>query len=467
MLTQLRSSGTDGSPSVPEHHTFAKRARNGLARAGIIAGIAVGLVGGGAVFLSANDRTEAPTPPPVGVAAPAAGIANQSGVTGTIAALQSRLRDVPKDWNALAALGSAYVEQARISGDPSYYPKAQQSLESSLALNTTKNFAALFGLSALAAARHDFSAALDYADRGLAINGANALLHGARTDALVELGRYDDAQVAVQTMADLRPDLPAYVRASYLRELNGDTANALLFMQEAERNAGNPAEFSFVVYHQGQLKEDSGRIDEAEADYKRAQQHDAASVPAREGLARIAAARGRTADAIAGFEQLSVERPLPVYAAALAELYTLTGRPAEASKQLDLLGVLGKLAAANGVNSDLEVSLYSVDNGVGIPQAVAALRAEWTRRKSIHVADALAWALYADGKHAEAKTYADQALRLGTKSASFHYHRGMISAALGKKAEAKRDLETALRINPHFSARHVAQARKTLAELGS
>lgn len=468
MLTQLRSSGTDGSPSVPEHHTFARRAGQGIARAGIVAGLAVALVGGGGMFLAARDSEQPRTAAPV-TAAPAVvpGTADEAGLTGVIRSLQARLRDVPADWQSLAGLGAVYVEQARVSGDPSYYPKAEQALQRSLALNAKNNYHALSGLSILAAARHDFTAALDWADQGLAINGANATLHGARTDALVELGRFAEAQVAVQTMADLRPDLPALVRASYLRELHGDTATALQFMQDAERDANSPLELAFTRYHQGELKESAGRIDEAEADYTRARQADPRSLPAREGLARIAAARGRTSEAIAAFEALANERPLPAYAAALTELYILTGRPDDAARQRELLTLQGKLAAANGVNTDLELALYSADTGVGVPQAVASLRVEWSRRKSIHVADALAWALYADGKLAEAKTYADEALRIGTKSASFHFHRGMIEAALGDTASARRDLEAALRINPYFSLRRAAEARATLAGLSA
>jgi hypothetical protein len=47
-----------------------------------------------------------------------------------------------------------------------------------------------------------------------------------------------------------------------------------------------------------------------------------------------------------------------------------------------------------------------------------------------------------------------------------HYHRGMILADLGRRADARAELETALRLNPHFSARHAPVAHATLASLG-
>jgi lipoprotein NlpI len=42
-------------------------------------------------------------------------------------------------------------------------------------------------------------------------------------------------------------------------------------------------------------------------------------------------------------------------------------------------------------------------------------------------------------------------MRLGTRSALFAFHRGMIERALGMRAAARSDLRRALSINPHFS----------------
>ena len=47
--------------------------------------------------------------------------------------LQDRVRTQPKDAPSWAALGSAYVESARITADPGYYPKAEGAFGKSLA----------------------------------------------------------------------------------------------------------------------------------------------------------------------------------------------------------------------------------------------------------------------------------------------------------------------------------------------
>src|SRR5438093_5153232 len=117
---------------------------------------------------------------------PAIDAGSRSAQDRGIDALQTRLRDEPGDWRAWAALGSAYVQQARISGDPTYYPKAEQSLRRALSLDSAADFEAMAGMGALAAARHDFAAALAWGNRARAVNPYSATVYGVIGDALVE-----------------------------------------------------------------------------------------------------------------------------------------------------------------------------------------------------------------------------------------------------------------------------------------
>ena len=82
------------------------------------------------------------------------------------------------------------------------------------------------------------------------------------------------------------------------------------------------------------------------------------------------------------------------------------------------------------------------------------------------MADAYAWALYANGRDAEAARYARKAMALGYRNALFAFHAGMIQLDLGNRAEARRLLSEAVRINPHFSIQYAPVARTTLATLG-
>jgi hypothetical protein len=57
------------------------------------------------------------------------------------------------------------------------------------------------------------------------------------------------------------------------------------------------------------------------------------------------------------------------------------------------------------------------------------------------------------------------ALALGTRDASLFYHAGMIEAVLGRSADARRYLETALTINPHWHPSQPAEAKQVLGRL--
>ncbi len=114
---------------------------------------------------------------------------------------------------------------------------------------------------------------------------------------------------------------------------------------------------------------------------------------------------------------------------------------------------------------DLELALFDADHGRAGP-ALRAARIEWGLRHSIHVADAYAWALHAAGYDAQAVGYERRALALGTRSALFRYHLGMIELSLGRRAAGIRDLRAGLAINPHFSILGVPAARSSLARAG-
>ncbi|HUK63751.1 MAG TPA: hypothetical protein VLV15_10460, partial [Dongiaceae bacterium] len=88
------------------------------------------------------------------------------------------------------------------------------------------------------------------------------------------------------------------------------------------------------------------------------------------------------------------------------------------------------------------------------------------RRHSILVADAYAWALYANGRYVKAATMSRFAMSLGTRNALIFFHAGMIDLRLGRRDGARSLLARAIATNPHFSILHAPVAARTLATLG-
>jgi tetratricopeptide (TPR) repeat protein len=386
-------------------------------------------------------------------------------LAGRVARAQQRLRDVPGDWGGWAALGAAYLEQARVTADAALYPRAEQAADESLRLRRDGNGDALVVLGALANARHDFAGARDRARAALRIDPADADAYGVLADALTQLGDATGATGAVQRMLDTRPGLAAYARASYDLELRGRIADAAGLMRRALDDAADPHDAAFCRTQLGDLAFGRGDLRAASDEYASALTADPASIAARRGRARVRAAGGDVPGALADYAELTARLPGPSSLIEYAELLNVAGRPTRADEQLALAAAAQQLFTSNGGRDDLATAALALAEGRPA-DAVTAARAEWARRHHPDVADTLAWSLHAAGRDAEALTYAKRAVSGGAHPATYAYHLGMINLSLGNRSAARGELTRALATNPYFSPVDGPNARRALAALG-
>ena len=405
-------------------------------------------------------RPQATTPDPTVPAAQAV-----DPLAARVERAQQHLRDVPGDWGGWAALGATYIEQARVTADPALYPKAEQAARKSLRLRRDGNGDALVVLGALANARHDFATARDQARAALRVDPADADAYGVLADALTQLGDAKGATGAVQSMLDTRPGLAAYARASYDLELRGRIADAAGLMKRALDDAVDPHDLAFCRTQLGELAFGRGDLRSAGDEYAAALAADPASIAAQRGRARVRAAQGDLAGALAGYADLTTRLPGPSYLLEYAELLDVAGRPAQAGEQLALASAAQRLFTASGGRDGLATAGIALASGRS-GDAVGAARAEWARRHHPDVADTLAWSLHAAGRDAEALTYAKQAISGGAHPATYAYHLGVIYLALGRTDAARTELARALDTNPYFSPADAPNARRALAALG-
>lgn len=435
-----------------------------FARPLAVLGLAVALLLGAGVAVGAS--SDDPPPPSRRAASVDAAAAAPGGDLDAVArSLQDRLRRVPGDWQAWASLGSLYVQQAAATADPSFYDKAAGAFARSLEERPEGNDLAVVGQAALAASRHDFAEARDLAQRAIDINAFSSSAYGVLTDALVELGDYPASYASVRKMLDLRPGVPSYARVSYSFELQGDLEGAKGALEEVLRLASNPQDAAFAHRYLGELAFGQGDLDEAERQFGAGLSRAPTYAPLTAGRARVAAARGDVEAALRDWTDVVQRLPEPGYLTELGDLYTSLGRTQEAADQYAVVRATEQLFTAAGSDLDLEQSLFAADHGDPAGALRSAERA-WQKRRDVGTADAYAWALQANGRSVEALDLAKQAQRLGTRSALFAYHRGIIEMSLGDLPAARQSLSSAMEINPYFSPLHAPRAQAALDQLG-
>jgi tetratricopeptide (TPR) repeat protein len=382
-----------------------------------------------------------------------------------VTAFIDRLAARPDDIAALLGLGAAATQLARETADPTDYARAEEAFSRARALDPT-NPDALIGLGMVAAAKHDFDGALTLGQAALQVAPRSARAWGVIADALTELGRDDEAKAAVQAMVDARPDLGSYARVSYQRELHGDLDGAIAAMTSAI-TAGGPAteNTAYLRVVLGNLWFLAGDLERAAEAYEGALERSPGYASAVAGAARVSAARGDLDAAIDGWSAAAASVPLPELLTGLGEAQEAAGRTKDAEATYQLVRDIHALFAANGVAVDLELAVFEAGHG-DPAHAVELARAAYAATPTVKAADALAWALYHAGELGEARAKAEEALRLGSLEPSYAYHAGMIAAAQGDVAAARRWLTRSLERNPAWSPLHAPRAAAALAELG-
>jgi tetratricopeptide (TPR) repeat protein len=301
---------------------------------------------------------------------------------------------------------------------------------------------------------HDFGGAAREARRAIALEPRDSYAYGVLGDTLLETGHYESAANTYAQMAAIKTDLYSYSRRSGLETIRGDNSAAAADLKRAIADgirSGEPAEA--IAWAQTRLAEDYfllGRLDQASAQGEAALRTCPGYYRALASLGQVRAAQGKLDQAASLYRGAIAVIPLPEYAAALSDVYAKMGRQQEAQRQRELVEFIARLNALNRVLYNRVLVDYYADHDLEHRHAIDLAAREFEVRQDIYGHDALAWALYRDGKAAEALPHMTAALRFGTTDARLYFHAGMIYAALGRKDEARASLARALAINPHF-----------------
>ena len=239
-----------------------------------------------------NRAPASPTTASAGASGLASGPAPQT-TEALVRDLQEAVAAEPGDAQLYAELGDAYYQRARETGDPAYYTRSEDAIDTALELDPG-NPEATVGAGTLALARHDFAAALRWGHRAVRTAPYEADTYGLLGDAQVELGRYDDAARSLDRMVGLKPNLASYSRISYYRELHGDLDGALEAMRLAvSAGGGAPENVAYVQTLLGNLDFQRGEIGAARLEHWHRLRRELAYLVRKQDELAAAEAKGR------------------------------------------------------------------------------------------------------------------------------------------------------------------------------
>jgi tetratricopeptide (TPR) repeat protein len=383
----------------------------------------------------------------------------------SISAAREALKNNADNAEAYAALAVALARRARETSDTRYYTEAEAAAKRSLEI-APANLAGERALVWVLLGKHEFAQALQGAQ---ALNDRipdDVLTYGFLADANVELGNYAAAEDAVQWMLDLRSgNVPGLTRAAHLRELFGDVEGALELMTMAyQRTVPSEVEDrAWVLTHVAHLELMRGRIDLAEPLLDQALLLFPDYHYALANLARVRLAQDRAQDAVELLARRHRNAPHPENLYALGEAQLRAGHPDEARAAFAEFEEKARKEMPNWDNANRDLIFYLVDHAQRPAAALQVAKLESARRRDVFTLEALAWALHANGRHAEARRTIEEALAVGIREPAMLYRAAAIAEGAGDLRAAQAYAAQSLRLGPHNEL--AAPARELLARL--
>jgi tetratricopeptide (TPR) repeat protein len=288
-----------------------------------------------------------------------------------------------------------------------------------------------------------------------------------RGDALVEIGSYREAEAALDDLQVKLPDEPSVLaRLAHLAELKGKHGQALQFLERAAAKEvveeGNGETAAWYHTRIGSLLFRTGKLDEAATAFETALRLYEGYYIALDGLADVRAAQGREGEAIGLLERAVASVPQPASLFALADLYTNSGRVADARRVSQRAESIAQRPGSYQAAYRRELAMFYAAGDRELKSALDLARQDLEIRRDIHGYDTLAWALYKNKRFDQAAEAMMKALVLGTQDATLYAHAGLIEYRRGRSSQAVAYLRSANALAPYLLD---AEARRVLADL--
>jgi len=391
-----------------------------------------------------------------------------------IAFWTTRVQEQPSDFLSYIQLAVTWSEQGRLRVDLEAYARADEAIERALAIAPA--YPPAFAVRAsIRFATHDFAGAEADARTTLAAIPTDAAALAILGDAVLELGRLNEAAATYDRLAEVAGGPALDIRTARLAYLGGDPAAALELARKALIGAsgGGPTgeetsdavALGFYHFALGEYARLAGDADLAGAQFRAALELRGDDLGALLGLARVAAFRGDLDGATAALERATAIAPLPESEALLGDVLAARGRPGDAAASADAYAVVrltGTLSELAGSVYDRALITFESDHGGADAVLLARAEAALATRADAAGHDLVAWALHGLGREEAAWAASLEARAGGIHDARILFHAGAIAVARGDAATGEALLRDALALGPALDPLERAEALSLL-----
>lgn len=364
----------------------------------------------------------------------------------TIAAHERRLAEDPDNPLVAALLVRDHMAAFPLDNDPAHLRRAAR-LSESLVPTALDTASALARVAAARLSLHDFGGALDASRRAVASDPADAGALGALYDAAIAAGAYPDAAGALRALLEHHPAaLGTRLREARWLEAHGLAAEGLARLEPScvrlRTRAVRRALVAWCETILAGLEGSAGRPDRERAWLERALDTQPGYLPALEGLADLAHARGEWHRAARLYRGILGPAHPDLYLR-LAEALRATGEETEAASLEARFVAAVRTPEAEALQAH-ELAVFLVDRAGRPEEALAVAERDVAARRSVEALEILAWVRLGRGEPEEALAASDEARRWGRPGPTSDYTRARILEGLGRSDDAARLMERAL-----------------------
>lgn len=385
---------------------------------------------------------------------------------------RARVRRDPEGAVGWAMLSGAYLKRSRVYDSDDDARAAEAAARRSIEIRRTRNAVAASRLVQALLDQHRFQDALGAAKDALRIAPTDANVIKLAVDSLYEVGRYDAANKLFQASKAQLDDISREEITARFEELSGKRNHVLerisRVITAARAHAGiDAATMSSLHTRKGDLLATTGKLKEAEAEYRAALALNPANWKALGAMVELATAR-KDWDAVIGWGQKAEKLvTMPEQLSLMGDAYAAKGDAKRAEEYF------GKVVAASGYGPvqglshrgpahpsalvkshghplGRQFAVFAADHGRNLDDALRAAKADLTQRQDYLAYETLAWVHFKRSELKSAKKYIDKALKKGRHDPRVLMHAAQIYRSFSP-SKAYHFAQAAAAISPHLN----------------